>query len=164
MPEQQLVEIAKAIGADARIVIMDEPTASLTRARGRRACSASSRALREQGAGIIYISHRLEEIFAIADRITVLRDGADGRDAPTRATSTRAELIRLMVGPRAVGGLSRSGRSPLGDGRARASSACRIAATGVRDVSLSRAARRDPRPRRPGRLGPHASWPKRSSA
>jgi len=74
MPEQQIVEIARAIGADAKILIMDEPTASLT---DREVASLFKiiTLLRGQGAGIIYISHRLEEISAIAERVTVLRDG-----------------------------------------------------------------------------------------
>ena len=74
MPEQQLVEIAKAIGADARIVIMDEPTASLTEREVASLFAVIAR-LRAEGVGVIYISHRLEEIAAIADRVTVLRDG-----------------------------------------------------------------------------------------
>jgi rhamnose transport system ATP-binding protein len=74
MPEQQLVEIARALGAGARIVIMDEPTASLTRKEQQRLFDVV-RDLRRCGVGIIYISHRLEEIFALADRVTVLRDG-----------------------------------------------------------------------------------------
>jgi rhamnose transport system ATP-binding protein len=96
MPEQQVVEIAKAIGADARIVIMDEPTASLTDREVTRLFSVIAR-LRESGVGTIYISHRLEEIAAIADRITVLRDGETvaTRDAHD---VTRADLIRMMVG------------------------------------------------------------------
>lgn len=96
MPEQQIVEIAKAIGAKARIVIMDEPTASLSEREVER-LFAVIRILRSEGVGIIYISHRLEEIAAIADRVTVLRDGQ------TIATRTmenvrRDELIRMMVG------------------------------------------------------------------
>src|SRR5204862_6582698 len=75
MPEQQLVEIACAVGAGARIVIMDEPTASLTQ-REQVQLFAVVRELRTAGVGVIYISHRLEEIFALADRVTVLRDGA----------------------------------------------------------------------------------------
>ena len=74
MPEQQLVEIACALGAGARIVIMDEPTASLTHAE-QHLLFAVVRELRASGVGVIYISHRLEEIFALADRVTVLRDG-----------------------------------------------------------------------------------------
>jgi rhamnose transport system ATP-binding protein len=96
MPEQQIVEIARAIGADAKILIMDEPTASLT---GREADHLFKiiALLRGHGAGIIYISHRLEEVSTIADRITVLRDGE------TVATRRRDEvdqagLIEMMVG------------------------------------------------------------------
>src|SRR6185503_8697087 len=74
MPEQQLVEIACALGAGARIVIMDEPTASLTQ-QEVDLLFAVIRELRSNGVGIIYISHRLDEIFAFADRVTVLRDG-----------------------------------------------------------------------------------------
>ena len=96
MPEQQIVEIARALGADARVVIMDEPTASL----GDREVDSLFRALdllRQQGAGVIYISHRLEEIFRVADRITVLRDG-ESVGTFARAEITRQELVRLMVG------------------------------------------------------------------
>jgi len=96
MPEQQVVEIAKAIGADARILIMDEPTASLSEREVERLFAVVSR-LRQDGAGIIYISHRLEEIGAIADRITVLRDGETVATREAR-TVDRGELIRLMVG------------------------------------------------------------------
>src|SRR5262249_7586501 len=74
MPEQQLIEIAKAIGAQASVLIMDEPTASLTDREVQRLFTIIA-SLRHRGVGIIYISHRLEEISSIADRITVLRDG-----------------------------------------------------------------------------------------
>ena len=96
MPEQQLVEIACALGAGARIVIMDEPTASLTQ-KEQHLLFAVVRDLRKSGVGVIYISHRLEEIFTLADRVTVLRDG---QSVGTNAVSdmTEASLIRLMVG------------------------------------------------------------------
>src|ERR1039457_5374079 len=74
MPEQQLVEIAKAIGARARILILDEPTAALTDREMERLFRVIG-ALRGEGAGIIYISHRPDEVAVIADRVTVLRDG-----------------------------------------------------------------------------------------
>jgi rhamnose transport system ATP-binding protein len=96
MPEQQMVEIAKALGADAKALIMDEPTASLTDRETEQLFAVIER-LRESGAGIIYISHRLEEIFRVADRITVLRDGETVATLP-RAQVGRADLIRLMVG------------------------------------------------------------------
>ena len=83
MPEQQLVEIACALGAEARIVIMDEPTASLTR-QEQRLLFGIVRDLRAAGTGLIYISHRLEEIFVLADRVTVLRDGESVGTRPVR--------------------------------------------------------------------------------
>jgi rhamnose transport system ATP-binding protein len=96
MPEQQLVEIAKAIGADARIVIMDEPTASLTEREVDSLFRVIAR-LRSEGVGVIYISHRLEEIAAVANRVTVLRDGES--IATKRMDEVdRSELIRMMVG------------------------------------------------------------------
>jgi rhamnose transport system ATP-binding protein len=96
MPEQQLVEVAKAIGVEARIVIMDEPTASLTEREVERLFNVIA-VLKSSGVGIIYISHRLEEVFAIADRITVLRDG-ETVETCARAGVDRAALIRMMVG------------------------------------------------------------------
>ncbi len=96
MPEQQLVEIACALGACARIVIMDEPTASLTQPE-QRLLFAIVRDLRASGAGVIYISHRLEEIFALADRVTVLRDGQSVSTNRVEEMD-RASLIHEMVG------------------------------------------------------------------
>ena len=96
MPEQQLVEIARALGAEARILIMDEPTASLSDTEVDNLFRVI-RELKAQGVGIIYISHRLEELPQIADRVTALRDGVL---VGTRRMDevTRADLIRLMVG------------------------------------------------------------------
>jgi len=96
MPEQQLVEIAKAVGADAKVVIMDEPTASLMDDEVDR-LFAVIRLLRAQGCGIIYISHRLEEVFATSDRITVLRDG-ETIATYDKADIDRPALIQSMVG------------------------------------------------------------------
>jgi rhamnose transport system ATP-binding protein len=96
MPEQQLVEIACAIGAGARIVIMDEPTASLTQ-KEQHLLFAVARELRASGVGVIYISHRLEEIFSLADRVTVLRDGESV--ASNRVDElNETQLVKLMVG------------------------------------------------------------------
>ncbi len=96
MAEQQIVEIAKAVGANARILLMDEPTALLSDHEVGNLFRLIAR-LRADGVAIVYISHRLEEIFSIADRITVLRDGETVavRDA---AGVSKAELIHLMVG------------------------------------------------------------------
>lgn len=96
MPEQQLVEIACAIGSGARIVIMDEPTASLTRQEQERLFTVV-REMRAAGTGVIYISHRLEEITALADRVTVLRDG-ESVGTQSIANVSEAGLIKLMVG------------------------------------------------------------------
>jgi len=96
MPEQQIVEIAKAIGADARVVVMDEPTACLAEHEVERLFSIIVR-LRSQGAGIVYVSHRLQEVFAIADRITVLRDGRVVATSEVSEVDTDA-VVRLMVG------------------------------------------------------------------
>ncbi|MEU4381897.1 sugar ABC transporter ATP-binding protein [Micromonospora echinofusca] len=94
--EQQLVEIAKALSLDARVLIMDEPTAALADAEVRRLMS-TIRALRERGVAVVYISHRLEEIEHIADRATVLRNGeVAGTLRPDRAD--RQRIITLMVG------------------------------------------------------------------
>ena len=96
MPQQQLVEIARALGANAKMLILDEPTASLSEEDTNNLFRVI-RELRESGVGMIYISHRLEELPAIADRVTVLRDG---ETIETRAMTdvSRQELIRLMVG------------------------------------------------------------------
>jgi rhamnose transport system ATP-binding protein len=96
MPEQQLVEIAKALGCESRVVIMDEPTASLPEREVTNLLEVVRR-LREQGVGIVYISHRLDEVFAIADRITVLRDGETVATVAAEGAE-RSHLIRMMVG------------------------------------------------------------------
>jgi ABC-type sugar transport system ATPase subunit len=94
--DQQLVEIAKALSLRSEIVIMDEPTSALTEAEARRLDRVIA-GLRKQGVTILYISHKLDEVFRLADRITVLRDG---KRVATRATAetTRREVTHLMVG------------------------------------------------------------------
>ena len=94
--EQQAVEIAKALSLDVKILVMDEPTATLT-PQEVESLLAIVQDLKEQGIAIIYISHRLEEIFRIADRVTVLRDGAHVATHPV-AEVTRESLIEMMVG------------------------------------------------------------------
>jgi rhamnose transport system ATP-binding protein len=96
MPEQQLVEITCAVGSEVPIFLMDEPTASLTR-NEQHLLFAVVRRLRQAGAGILYISHRLEEVFSIADRVTVLRDG-ESVGTSEIGHLTEASLIKLMVG------------------------------------------------------------------
>ena len=94
--EVQMVEIAKTISYGARIVIMDEPTSAITETEVRKLFDCINY-LREQGIGIIYISHKMDELFAISQRITVLRDG---QYIDTKATCelTNGELISMMVG------------------------------------------------------------------
>ncbi|GIV76917.1 sugar ABC transporter ATP-binding protein [Litorilinea aerophila] len=94
--QQQMVEIAKALSLDAEILVMDEPTSALTE-RETEILFRLIQGLRSQGVTIIYISHRMEEIFAICDRVTVLRDG---QHIASRAIQelTPEEIVRLMVG------------------------------------------------------------------
>jgi ABC-type sugar transport system ATPase subunit len=94
--QQQLVEIAKALAFEARIIVMDEPTAALTSHETDRLFEIIGD-LRKHGMGVIYISHRLEEIFTIADRVAVMRDGANVDERPI-GQITRGELIERMVG------------------------------------------------------------------
>ncbi|MDR8391727.1 sugar ABC transporter ATP-binding protein [Aliifodinibius sp. S!AR15-10] len=92
---QQMVEVAKALSLNARILIMDEPTAALSRHEIQQLFRII-RHLKKQGVAVIYISHRLEEIFEIGDRVTVLRDGKYIDTRPVKSIS-RDELVRLMV-------------------------------------------------------------------
>jgi ribose transport system ATP-binding protein len=94
--QQQIVEIARALLERSRVLILDEPTSALTREESER-LFALLRDLRRQGLAILFISHRLEEVFALADRITVLRDGRKVAEGPTSGFD-RPSLIRAMVG------------------------------------------------------------------
>ena len=94
--DQQIVEIAKALSFDARVLIMDEPTAALSGPEVERLFSVV-RTLREQGAAVLFISHRLDEVFTICDTATVMRDGAVVHDAPI-AQMTPDDMVRRMVG------------------------------------------------------------------
>jgi len=94
---QQRIEIAKALSQNARVLIMDEPTAALTQHDVERLFEIVRR-LRERGVAIIYISHRLEEVFLLADRVTVLRDGQVVGETLEVNKTNQAELIRMMVG------------------------------------------------------------------
>ncbi|MFI6948091.1 sugar ABC transporter ATP-binding protein [Streptomyces sp. NPDC050422] len=94
--DQQLVEIAKALSFDARVLIMDEPTAALTGSEVARLFGVV-RTLRAEGAAVLFISHRLEEIFALCQRVTTLRDGAWISSEPLEGLS-EDDLVRRMVG------------------------------------------------------------------
>ena len=111
MADQQLIEIAKALSLDARVLILDEPTASLSAHEVDRLFSIVRR-LRARGVEILFVSHRLDEVFELSDRVTVLRDG---HHVVTKATAdlTTADLVRHMVG-RAVT-LYPTVEKPVGD-------------------------------------------------
>jgi ABC-type sugar transport system ATPase subunit/ribose/xylose/arabinose/galactoside ABC-type transport system permease subunit len=94
--QRQLVEIAAAVSQSARLLILDEPTSSLSQSEVE-VLFGHLRRLRERGTAILYVSHRLEEIFALADEVTVLRDGRHVWTGPTAAT-TAAQLVARMVG------------------------------------------------------------------
>jgi ABC-type sugar transport system ATPase subunit len=94
--EQQMVEIAKALSLDARLLVLDEPTSALTETETAALFRAIGR-LKQRGVGMIYISHRMAEVFQVCDRITVLRDGEYQGTFP-REGITEDELIRRMVG------------------------------------------------------------------
>lgn len=94
--QKQVVEIAKCISTNARIIVMDEPTSSLTDEEVKMLFGLIKK-LKSEGIGIIYISHRMEEIFSICDKVTVLRDGKSVGNRMI-AETTKDELISLMVG------------------------------------------------------------------
>ena len=96
LAQRQMVSIARALLNDCRILILDEPTASLS-ARETQSLFRAIKQLQAQGVGILYVSHRLEEIFQMADRVTVLRDG---RMVGTHSIASiqRSDLIQMMVG------------------------------------------------------------------
>ena len=132
--ERQMIEIAKALSRDADLLIMDEPTSALTEKETGHLFGII-RELKMQGRGVLYITHRLNEVFEVADEISVLRDGRYIGTRPASGT-TADELIRWMVGreltqlfpeekPWPDASCSRSGRSASRDasGRSRSTSA-----------------------------------------
>ena len=94
--EQQMIEIAKALSFDSNIIVMDEPTDALTEPETQSLFNVI-RELRQEGVGIVYISHRLQEIFTICDRVTVMRDGQFVAESATSDLNEES-LIELMVG------------------------------------------------------------------
>ena len=129
--ECSLVAIARAITMSARIIVMDEPTASLPADEVERLFDAV-RLLRAQGVAILYVSHRLEEIFEIADRVVVLRDGRLVGDRTVRGTTPDA-LVRLIIGTE-VGAVA---RTPVASTHRRTWEIVEGVAEGVGPVSLS---------------------------
>lgn len=94
--DQQMVEIARALASDSRVIIMDEPTAPLTPKEAETLFTIARR-LRDEGRTIIFISHRLEEVFALCDRVTIFRDG-NKVITDTVGALTEADIIRHMIG------------------------------------------------------------------
>ena len=94
--DQQIVEIAKAISTKANVIVMDEPTAALSSKEVERLFTVA-RNLRNQGCAVVFVSHRLDEVFALCDRITIMRDGSTVSTALTSELS-EPEVIRAMVG------------------------------------------------------------------
>ncbi|MCC6616119.1 MAG: sugar ABC transporter ATP-binding protein [Anaerolineae bacterium] len=124
--DQQLVEVAKALSQDFRIMIMDEPTAALNSAEVERLFSIIA-SLRQRGVAVLYVSHRLSEIFRIADRVTVLRDGRHVDTRPIKDT-TESDVITMMLGRALADYTVEKGASP--DAKP---------ALSVRDVSIPKA-------------------------
>ena len=110
--DQQLVEIAKAFSLDARVLVMDEPTAALSGREVQRLFTII-RQLRGRGVAILFVDHRMEEVFEIADRVSVLRDGRHVITAPI-SELTPADAIRHMVGRR-LETLFPKGQAPIGE-------------------------------------------------
>jgi len=130
---RQLVEIARALAFQARVFLMDEPTAALGD-RDREHLFTVIRRLTKDGACVVFISHRLEEVLEISDRVTVMRDGRHVLEAPT-AELDRDRLIVAMAGKLAVA----SGQWPVGgaEGRFRLEVRGLKAATGLQDISVN---------------------------
>jgi ribose transport system ATP-binding protein len=110
--DQQLIEIAKALSLNSRILVMDEPTSALTEAEVERLYRVIAK-LRSQGTTILYISHKMDEVFHLSDRITVLRDGQFIATRNTKETNA-AEITKLMVG-RDIESLDLGTRTPRGE-------------------------------------------------
>src|SRR6202011_3019686 len=94
--QRQIVEIAKALLADARVIAMEQPTSSLTPREFEKLTTIIEQ-LSARGVAVIHVSHKLDEVFRVASRATILRDGKVAGRTDLRATS-ESELIRLMVG------------------------------------------------------------------
>ena len=147
--EAQLVEIAKALGYDPCILVMDEPTSALSREEVARLFDIIGR-LRTQGLAIVYISHHLSEVFEVADRITVLRDGQRVGTYATSEVSSR-QIVEMMIGG-VASDLYAERVAGLGEVRLRAEGLARrgCARRGCRGAGSSTIAR--------SRCGPGRSW------
>jgi rhamnose transport system ATP-binding protein len=132
LAEQQTVEIARALSLNVRVLIMDEPSASLSDHEVKRLFGIA-RSLRDQGVAVLYISHRLDEIFALSDTVTVMRDGRHISTRPTSET-TQGALIAEMVGRDMAGRFARTPSRATGEVLLRVEGLGRTGA--FRDVSF----------------------------
>ncbi|MCE6998674.1 sugar ABC transporter ATP-binding protein [Saccharothrix sp. S26] len=130
--DQQIIEIAKALSADARVIVMDEPTAALSAVEAQRLFRVA-RGLAGRGAALLFISHRLEEMYQLCDRVTVLRDGALVSTDPM-AEVPHDELVRRMVG-RSVEQLYPERRADVGEPRLVVEGLTRVGV--FRDISFT---------------------------
>ncbi|WP_027344744.1 sugar ABC transporter ATP-binding protein [Hamadaea tsunoensis] len=132
--QAQLVEIAKALSVDNRVLLLDEPTASLTGDEADR-LYAIVRKLTGSGHAVVLVSHKLEEVFAVADTVTVLRDGRSVAEGQPLSAYTRDEVVDLMVG-RAHAAVSLAARTPLSSDAAALSLTDVATSYGHADVSF----------------------------
>ena len=153
--EQQIVEIAKALSFDAKVVVMDEPTAALSATEVARLFGVVE-SLREHGAAVVFISHRLEEVFAICQRVTVLRDGRRVLSQPV-GELTAGDLVRAMVG-RDIAARAHEHHEPGRRGPARRGA---LARGHLRGHLLRGPRRRDRRAVGPGRRRAQRGCPRR---
>jgi ribose transport system ATP-binding protein len=128
--QQQMVEIAKALSQDARILVMDEPTAAISERESERLFEVIAR-LKQRGVAIVYISHRMKEIKALGDRITIMRDGSAVATF-LRDEATAEDMIRLMIG-RSLEGIARRTPGPAG---AALLTASHVSTPKLSDISL----------------------------
>ncbi|MEI7531404.1 MAG: sugar ABC transporter ATP-binding protein [Betaproteobacteria bacterium] len=130
--QQQMVEIAKALSQNAQILVMDEPTAALSD-RETILLFEMIRKLQSEGVAIVYISHRMAEVFSMGDRITVLRDGKQVGSADPKS-ATPDELVHMMVGRRVDMAYARTEKSKLGEVALKISNV--FSDNGIKDISL----------------------------
>jgi ribose transport system ATP-binding protein len=132
--QMQMVEIAKALSHEAKVLLLDEPTASLT-GEEAEALFALIRRLKAQGAAILFVSHKLEEVLAISDRVTVLRDGETTLIGEPMANMTRGRLIEAMIGRAERIAVVRPPKAATGAVKLEASGVA--TAAGHRDISFA---------------------------
>ncbi|MFE4668684.1 sugar ABC transporter ATP-binding protein [Streptomyces sp. NPDC056716] len=134
--QQQIVELARALSVRARLIIFDEPTATLSEPETRRLFEIM-KTLRAEGHALVFVSHRMPEVFELGDRMTVLRDGREVRTMAMAADLTEADVVRMMVG-RELDGAAGAPTAPIGPELLRVEGLSR---TGVfEDVSFTVAA------------------------